>query len=264
MFFALNKNTNKRVDIEEALKEKIKSDYICPLCYKDLIMKKGVINASHFAHKVKCDETFSTDMSIWHKEWQDIFPKENQEVIVECDIATKEYAEAMHLYGFGQLSNPILEAYRHNEIPEDAMIHIKHRADVLINNYVIEFQHSPISREEFNARNWFYSYCGYKIIWVFDMSDKEIELIRETYTRNTSRGLYKWSYALKTFRDFDVVENKDVIKLYFQFDFDDCNRQDKFIEAVTWATPEFNRFYTDDDKAVTAEDLLRKVQAGQI
>lgn len=236
MFFALNKDTNKRVDIEEALKEKIKSDYICPLCYKDLIMKKGVINASHFAHKVKCDETFSVDMSIWHKEWQDIFPKENQEVIVECDIAAKE----------------------------DAVIHIKHRADVLINNYVIEFQHSLISREEFNARNWFYNYCGYKVIWIFDMSDKEIELIRKIHTRNTTRGSYKWSYALETFRDFDVVENKDAIKLYFQFDFDDYSRQNKSVEAVTCATPEFNRFYTDNDKVVTAEDLLRKVQAGQI
>ena len=45
-------------------------------------------------------------------------------------------------------------------------------ADVLINGYVIEFQHSPISRDEIKERNEFYTNCGYKVIWVFDANDK--------------------------------------------------------------------------------------------
>ena len=53
---------------------------------------------------------------------------------------------------------------------------IKHRADVFIKekNLVIEFQHSQISNEDFNARNEFYNRCGYNIIWVFD-GDKKIK-----------------------------------------------------------------------------------------
>ena len=58
----------------------------------------------------------------------------------------------------------------------------KHRADVLINGYVIEFQHSPISRDEIKERNEFYTNCGYKVIWVFDANDK----IKNSFDNNGS------------------------------------------------------------------------------
>lgn len=74
-------------------------------------------------------------MSEWHLSWQRRFPEEYREVVIEKNG-------------------------------------IKHRADICINNTVIEFQHSPITGEEIAKRNNFYLYCGYQIVWVFDATDK--------------------------------------------------------------------------------------------
>ena len=50
----------------------------------------------------------------------------------------------------------------------------KHRADVLIESekVVFEFQHSPLSPDEFEDRNSFYNSLGYKVIWVFDVEEQ--------------------------------------------------------------------------------------------
>ena len=75
-------------------------------------------------------------MSEWHRAWQNCFPKECREVVVQSGG-------------------------------------IKHRADVLINKKtVIEFQHSPITAEEIAERNRFYTECGLKVVWVFDADGK--------------------------------------------------------------------------------------------
>lgn len=49
-----------------------------------------------------------------------------------------------------------------------------HRADVFKDGVVVEFQHSPITPQEFRERNTFYNTLGYKVAWVFDVSDKGI------------------------------------------------------------------------------------------
>lgn len=41
-----------------------------------------------------------------------------------------------------------------------------------LTNYVIEFQHSPISAEEFDERNKFYTSIGKKVVWIFDVQEK--------------------------------------------------------------------------------------------
>lgn len=112
--------------------------YYCPICKGELVVKaqKSEKIAAHFAHKsIKDCDTFSHDMSDWHKAWQKRFPEKNQEV----------------------------------PLPFDAPCH---RADVLAYGYVIEFQHSPISAEEFEERNRFYTSLGKKVVWIFDVSDK--------------------------------------------------------------------------------------------
>ena len=108
--------TGKRIHASEAIKEK---EYFCPLCDNKVILRQGEINIEHFAHIKKCDDNWHYDMSEWHLEWQKQFPKNNREVVME-----------------------------HNGE--------KHRADVLACGYVIEFQHSSITAEEFNERNRFY------------------------------------------------------------------------------------------------------------
>ena len=137
MFIALDKNNN-RITIDNI--DNI-SQYFCPICGEQLTIKaknSELVN-KHFAHipGTICYDDFSHDMSEWHYNWQKQFPEQYREVVIE-----------------------------HNGE--------KHRADICINNTVIEFQHSPISSEEINKRNNFYLSCGYNMIWVFD-ADEQIK-----------------------------------------------------------------------------------------
>ena len=90
--------------------------YTCPICNLPVILRRGEINIDHFADE--CVDDWKYDMSEWHKKMQNYFPKEAQEVVVTHQ---------------GK----------------------KHRADVLIGDVVLEFQHSPITASEFEARNRF-------------------------------------------------------------------------------------------------------------
>ena len=135
MFVAKDKEGN-RVTIEEAARG---CEYFCPICGGRVIVKAKESEAvsEHFAHKnkVECD-SWQHDMSEWHRAWQNYFPEECQEVVVQSGG-------------------------------------VKHIADVLINNdTVIEFQHSPITAEEIAERNRFYTECGHKVVWVFDAEGK--------------------------------------------------------------------------------------------
>lgn len=135
MFTALKKD-NKRISIEEATPGE---NYLCPVCRNPVVVKAAKSDniRTHFAHKRSslCLDDWKHDMSDWHFEWQSKFPIENREVVVENEGAI-------------------------------------HRADILINDTVIEFQHSPISGEEFEERNSFYKKCGYRVVWLFDAADK--------------------------------------------------------------------------------------------
>lgn len=135
MFTALTKD-NKRISIEDAIPGE---EYLCPVCGNPLVVKatKSDNVRTHFAHKRnnRCLDDWKHDMSDWHFEWQSKFPIESREIVVEKDG-------------------------------------VVHRADILINDTVIEFQHSPISGEEFEARNNFYKSRGYRVVWLFDAADK--------------------------------------------------------------------------------------------
>ncbi len=143
MFIALDCNGN-RVLIEHVSEDE---KYFCPVCGEQLIIKaeKSLAIKTHFAHRrgTLCPDDWTHDMSEWHLEWQKRFPEQYREVVIEKD---------------GE----------------------KHRADVFINNIVIEFQHSPISSEEIIKRNTFYISCGYRVVWVFDATDKIKNSIEET------------------------------------------------------------------------------------
>ena len=174
MRFALDKD-GKRVYIEQT---HAKQDYFCPECGEKLVLKKGEIRMHHFAHPShsKCTDSWHYDMSDWHMRWQARFPLETQEI-----VKTKD----------GQ----------------------KHRADVLLEDkkVVCEFQHSPLSPEEFDDRNAFYNSLGYKVIWIFDLSDQYENGSIENYKSD----LYKWTRPKKTFNHFVPKENPNV-ELYFQ------------------------------------------------
>ena len=130
MFIALDASKN-RISIENAAKE---NQYFCPICGEPLTIRAtdSLTVRTHFAHKrgTECLDNWSHDMSEWHLAWQQEFPEENREVVIENDG-------------------------------------VKHRADICIGKTVMEFQHSPITAEEIAKRNNFYISCGYNVVWVF-------------------------------------------------------------------------------------------------
>lgn len=168
MFYALNKE-GIRVNATRASKEE---KYVCPICGEEVYPKQGTIVSHHFAHKNEClDSWHYEEMTVWHKEWQESFPEEFRGVVVT------------------------------NELGE------KHRADVMVGDIVIEFQHSPISSEDFNARNKFYLDLGKRLIWVFDKREEFGVSILEVEDSDT---LYRWKRYPKVLDSaINLIEGSD-------------------------------------------------------
>lgn len=189
MYIANDANGN-RVYISDADKS---NKYFCPICGNELIVRQGKIMSHHYAHKAKtiCD-SWSYDISDWHREWQERFPEEYREVIVE-----------------------------HNGI--------KHRADVLVDNTVIKFQHSPMSSEEFSERNAFYTAAGYRVVWLFNVLEEwENE---KMYYNEYNETTVDWNYPKRTF-DFFEPHNEKGVKLYFQKYVNDIENPDEYGEIM--------------------------------
>ena len=122
---------DNRVHISKAKSDEI---YFCPLCKGELIQKHGTKRVAHFAHKGNAEhcDSWHYDMSEWHRDWQNEFPEDCQEIVLKKDGAF-------------------------------------HRADVALNDkLIIEFQHSTLTPKEFDERNQFYTSLGYFVFWVFD------------------------------------------------------------------------------------------------
>lgn len=177
MLFAVDYNDN-RVHIDETHSNQ---EYYCPYCGAPLTTKKGEIRQHHFAHKQNhlCSDTWegshSYDISPWHNEWQSLFPKENQEVKLSLGDT-------------------------------------KHRADVMIDRTVIEFQHSIMPVKAFDDRNNFYFNLGNKVIWLFDLSDL---LENQLFYQEKENGLeFHWRNPKKAFNNYDIQSG--CIDLFFQ------------------------------------------------
>lgn len=163
--------------------------YFCPICKTEVRLKRGNINATHFAHitLTNCDD-FTHDISEWHKAWQSLFPVRNREVIIKGE----------------------------NEI---------HRADVLCYGTVIEFQHSPILEEEFWRRNEFYTGQGYKVVWIFDTIDifekngysSGIEHIDEYQYYGENGSEFRWKHPWRFLQGFYRKKKKILIYAFILY-----------------------------------------------
>lgn len=196
MYFAIDDN-KIRVYADEAEKDE---NYYCPVCGNKVVLKRGDINAAHFAHeKNECADRWNYDMSEWHIRMQELFPVENREVIV---------------------------TYKG----------VKHRADILKNGIVIEFQHSPISAEEFCERNDFYRNAGYKIAWVFDVSQQYYDGSLY-YDEESDKELYIWKNPKRLFQFAPNPSDYDKnfsVWLYWGNDYDDD--YEEFFNKVIWSS----------------------------
>ena len=204
---------NQRIRAFDAIKGK---NYFCPTCHKQVCLKRGEINIDHFAHLTKCEDNWHYDMSLWHSQWQNQFPLRNQEVVINSN---------------GEL----------------------HRADVMACGYVIEFQHSSITAEEFNERNTFYINYGKKVIWVFDFIDefdsKQISFYEEWGNKYDNGAKYKWKYPKRFLQGYLPQRDRNIIVFFQFFTSDHSNKESCYMERITWAIEEdeysdFRRFCT--------------------
>ena len=204
MYIALDENDN-RIYIEEAEKGK---DYFCPVCHGPLILREGSLNAKHFAHMSGyCEDDWNYDMSEWHRQMQSYFPEHQREVVV------KKGKKA-------------------------------HRADVLVDKTVIEFQHSPISASEFADRNDFFMSLGYRVAWVIDVSEQyESELLY--YCSDDNDNLMRWKYPFRylTYGPNPSEYDKNYA-LWLSF-----RPRRAFIDKVIWSA-------TDDDNNATYKRIV--------
>ncbi len=204
-YIALNKD-RERVSARQAQPG---NEYYCQICHEKVFVKKGVIKAPHFSHypNQSCTDSFHyEEMSEWHLRWQSFFPFECQEVVIRKEGVT-------------------------------------HRADVLLEDSktVVEVQHSPMSQNEFQARNRFYTSMGYRVIWVFDMLEDYASKRIEPSVRN--RSVSKYSTNRQTFNDFNCKQQNVI--LFFQ-SVDDENPKKIKLEKVKWISPNgISRFVSE-------------------
>lgn len=212
MFYALNEN-GQRITADEANKEE---KYICPICNNHVVLKKGLINISHFAHEHNvCKDTWNYDMSEWHKRMQNYFPKECQEVVVNYQ---------------GQI----------------------HRADVLIDDIVLEFQNSPITAAEFEDRNEFFKKAGYRLAWIFNLSRVYDDTL---YASESEEYMMIWKHPMRIFENVDYIgDNNKRFAIWFSFRGDDELEEfgEEYLDKVIWAIKDeygqysMRRFFTSE------------------
>lgn len=189
--------------------------YFCPLCGGSVIPRQGEVNAWHFAHQTSCVDDWKYDMSEWHRGWQERFPADVREIVVEHK---------------GE----------------------RHRADILIGRYVVEFQHSPISAGEFEHRNTFYTSAGYKVIWVFDETIAFGNEYISSSMDDENKFIWKWPNRVLA---SVVPQYSKNIAVVLQLTEEDEDDNFDWLVKVEWAianddgSADYRRFFIDDDFA---------------
>ncbi len=143
----------------------------CPGCEQEMVSHCGAIKIHHWSHKGKrnCDTWWENETE-WHRAWKRNFPV------------------AWH------------ETPHRDEVTGE-----RHFADVkTAQDWVLEFQHSPIKTEEKNSRNTFYK----KIIWIVDGTRR---------LRDKPKFLKMWEEGRKkganpTMREIDFPEESALIR----------------------------------------------------
>ncbi len=151
--------------------------YYCPVCSEPLSVRRGEVRHPYFAHfpGKACSDSWDGeyDGSDWHRNWQAKFPLGNQEVVVQLGS-------------------------------------IKHRADILAGKTVLEFQHSPLTADAFSKRNNFYLELGYKVVWLFDLTED----FADGKVFEIDDLCFGWKWPRNTFKGFNVEQGR--VEVFFQ------------------------------------------------
>lgn len=208
---------NKRVYSDEAIIEYGKQqEYTCPCCNEKVILKAGSVKIPYFSHLKgsDCSEEYDNKMSEWHMHCQSLFPKEYREVIIT------------------RLIKDLVDDDEKEYFTDETETHI---ADICYKNYVIEFQHSPMSADTFFERTDFYTRAGYKVIWVFDWSKKKenYDLENSYYYENQKTTNWNVRRAPKTCMYYSPqLEKNDLMICFSYVDFASISQDGKLFKDV--------------------------------
>ena len=198
-------------------------DYTCPVCGALLVPHKGDVRRHHFKHKGDhvCADSWSGTYcdSEWHHAWQERFPLDNREVTLVLGS-------------------------------------IRHRADVIVGQTVVEFQHSRLAKGRYDDRNAFYGDLGYKVVWLFDLQSafEDGGIVPRPGIEVDSRGLpmaFRWGNPREAFRAYDPSGGN--VDLYFQLE-DDVDDGPCIARVVKTAKGGFEEFETSP--WITAKEFL--------
>ncbi len=198
-------------------------DYTCPVCGTLLVPHKGDVRRHHFKHKGDhaCVDSWGGTYcdSEWHHAWQERFPLDNREVTL-------------------------------------ALGSVRHRADVIVGQTVVEFQHSRLAKERYDDRNAFYGDLGYKVAWLFDLRSafEDGSIVLRPDSQVDSRGLqtaFQWDNPREAFRAYDPSDGS--VDLYFQLE-DDVDDRPCIVRVVRTTKGGFEEFETLP--WLTAEEFL--------
>lgn len=220
MIFGLNEN-GERIDIEDSLKGE---KYYCPCCGGELIQKKGIVNAWHFAHKssTECDNWYEENE--WCRKWVKLFDSDFREVIIKNENYDK-----------------------------------KRVADVKYKRLVLKLQPKSLSSEEFKERIDYFSKEN-NLVYLVDCRNKDIEYTR---TQRTHNYIWKHAYKFgnidkytTNFHLFLQISDSNIIRVVW-------NKEGfKYFGGYTYSINEFKEVLeiiaNDGDlKAVTKYDYNR-------
>ena len=149
---------------------------LCPCCGSELVAKCGEIKVHHWSHKKKCDDHWWENETEWHRNWKNQFPKEWQEIIQRDESGEKHIADVKTSSG-----------------------------------WTIEFQHSAISKEERDSRDYFYN----KLIWIVDGTRRKTDFEQFKGEINSAKHISNEPEILG-----ELVEESDgvfVVKQEYQY-----------------------------------------------
>lgn len=176
----VNRSTTTSVTAEEYAKDKElkrciaegRMALVCGNGHK-LLLANGPVRRAHFRHASAADLS-GTEMCEWHAEWQSRFK----------DIEV-----------------PFLKAAATSGIPVR-----DRRADAVVGDRVLEFQHSIITRQEVRERTSDYALHGKKVLWVIDCNGTDAD-IRDLVQSGTYLVVIspfkKWRY--ESFIELDYI-----------------------------------------------------------
>lgn len=191
-------NYSEYAFIDDETKRKIHiSEYLCDEDLKKKVMTKKIKLVCRNGHTVKLSDYVSKKIQFqnyhlfvhdspdlltnrWHLNWQDNFDK--KEVYLN--------------------KTPISVSNR--------------RADVVIDNITLEFQHSPITEKEVDDRTKDHKVSGYMIQWIIDCTDDSISVVETNRCDDTPIYFIKfirneWKYTSFVSNDYIYLDKEGYI-----------------------------------------------------